>query len=163
MGLLHWNSKKYIKLEFWYTWHIRSIFHVYTVAQHIHGIYLAYTNYIPHRGSRCSHCAAAICADSENSHWQLSIGHVCHHHLLRQQNPKYRHHHHWTLLTVTRAVCVSTGGPHPAGRSAGYNLKSPNKSAMAPADTIIAYIKQEQWTFVCHVPFSVVKLVLGSQ
>ncbi len=53
MGFLHWNSKKYIKLEFWYTWHIHSIYHVYTVALHIHGIYLAYTDYIPHRGSRC--------------------------------------------------------------------------------------------------------------
>ncbi len=57
MGLLHWNStgKKYIKIEFQYTWHILSTYHVYTFAAlHIHGIYMVYTNYIPHRGSRCT-------------------------------------------------------------------------------------------------------------
>ncbi len=53
MGSLHWNSKKYIKIEFWYTWHIHNIYHVYTAAQHIHGIYQAYTDYKPHRGSKC--------------------------------------------------------------------------------------------------------------
>ncbi len=50
-----------IKLEFWYTWHIHSIYHVYTVALHdIHGIYLAYTDYIPHRGSRWTWIAATL-------------------------------------------------------------------------------------------------------
>ncbi len=50
----------------------------------------------------------------------------------------------WTLLTVSRALCASTGGPHPAGRSVGYNLKSRNYSAIAPADTIIADNKKAQ-------------------
>ncbi len=48
MGLLHWNSKKYIKLEFWYTWHIHSIYHTYadcpTYTWNIHGIYRLYTS-----------------------------------------------------------------------------------------------------------------------
>ncbi len=44
MGLLHWNSQKYKRIEFWYPLHIHSIYQEYTT---VHVYTMEYTWYIP--------------------------------------------------------------------------------------------------------------------
>ena len=41
------------------------------------------------------------------------------------------------MLTVSRALCLATGGPQPSVQSASYNLKHNNYSAVAPTYSII--------------------------
>jgi len=38
------------------------------------------------------------------------------------------------VTTVARFLCLVTGGPHPSGLRADYNLKLLNYSGLAPAD-----------------------------
>ncbi len=41
-----------MKLKFQYPLYVHGIYQVYSASRNIHGIYIVYTDYIPHRGSR---------------------------------------------------------------------------------------------------------------
>ncbi len=43
IGMPHWITHKYMKMEIWYPLYIRGIFQAYTAALHIHGVYMVYT------------------------------------------------------------------------------------------------------------------------
>jgi hypothetical protein len=47
-----------MKIKFQYPLYIPGIYQVYTASRNIHGIYMVYTDYIPHWGSRCRGAAA---------------------------------------------------------------------------------------------------------
>jgi hypothetical protein len=46
------------------------------------------------------------------------------------------------MMTVSRALCLAMGGPHPSVQSASYMLKHNNYSAVAPAYLIIKSVSK---------------------
>ncbi len=67
-------------------------------------------------------------------------------------NPQRRRRHEWRGWCRFHGQTAIIGGSHPSGLPADYNLKPSDYSGLAPADWIVIWLYNSQWTSRDNVP-----------